>query len=130
MGLQINIPKTKNIVFRKQRATCTKRHENWKYWHDNIDIVNNFIYLGVTINYTGNFNLNTNTLRGKGLKALNILLTNLKNYSCKPKVALQLFDAFVSSIITYSCELWGFLKCSELEKLHLKFCKAILGVRK
>ena len=88
------------------------------------------IYLGVALNYTGNFNLNTNTLRGKGLKALNVLLSNLKTYNCKPKVALQLFDAFVSSIITHSCEIWGFSKCSELEKMHLKFCKAVLGVSK
>ena len=57
-GLQINIPKTKIIVFRKQGAT--KRNEIWKYGNDNIEIVNDFIYLGVTLNYTGNFNLNTN----------------------------------------------------------------------
>ena len=58
------------------------------------------------------------------------MLSNLKNYSCTPKVALQLFDALVSLIITYSCEVWGFSKCSELENLHLKLCKAVLDVRK
>ena len=81
-GLQVNIPKTKIIVFRKRGAI--KRNERWVYGNENIDIVNDFIYLGVTLNYTGNFNLNTNTLRGKGLKALNVLLSNLTTYKCKP----------------------------------------------
>ena len=42
---------------------------------------------------------------------------------------MQLFDAFVSSIITYGCEIWGFTKSTQLERIHLKFCKATLGVR-
>jgi hypothetical protein len=63
---------------------------------------------------------------------MNALVSNFKRYKTKPKLALQLFDAFISSIITYGCEIeiWGFTKSKQLETLHLKFCKTLLGVRR
>ena len=60
---------------------------------------------------------------------MNCLLHNTKRYSFKPKVMCQLFDAFVGSILSYSCEIWGFGKCKEIERIHLKFCKYLLKVK-
>ena len=40
----------------------------------------------------------------------------------------QLYDAFVGSI-SYFCEIWGFGKCKEIERIHLKFCKYLLKVK-
>jgi hypothetical protein len=42
---------------------------------------------------------------------------------------LKLFDSIVLPILTYSCEVWGFENCAEIEKVHLRFCKKILKVR-
>ena len=42
---------------------------------------------------------------------------------------MQLFDAFVASIINYACPIWGFTKSKDLERIHLKYSKMILGVR-
>ena len=92
-------------------------------------MVNNFNYLGTVFNYTGTFVLNQETLVGKGLKALNCLLYNVKRYPLKPKLICQLFDAFVGSILNYSCEIWGFGKCKDIERIHLKFCKILLKVK-
>jgi len=41
----------------------------------------------------------------------------------------QLFDTFISSILKYECEIWGFGKNKELERIHLKFCKTLLNVK-
>ena len=41
----------------------------------------------------------------------------------------QLFDAFVGSILNFSSEIWGMSKSKEIERLHQKFCKKILGVK-
>ena len=101
----------------------------WTYGGNEIEVLNSFNYLGVTLNYTGNFNLNTQTLYGKGLKAMSVLVSNLKCYDTKPKLALQLFDSFVSSTIMYGSEVWGFCNSKKLENIHVKFCKTVLGVR-
>ena len=46
---------------------------------------------------------------------LNCLLYNTKKYSLSPKVMCQLFDAFVGSVLNYSCEIWGFGKSKVIE---------------
>ena len=104
-------------------------NEKWSYNDTNIDVVDDFNYLGVTFNYTGSFVLNNQCLAGKALKAMNVLFQNVKRLELKPNVSMQLFDAFVGSIINYACPVWGFSKSKELERIHLKFCKMILGVR-
>lgn len=40
-----------------------------------------------------------------------------------------MFDTLVLPILTYSSEIWGFENKSIIEKIHLQFCKKILGVR-
>ena len=125
--LDVNTDKTKIVVFRKRGKL--KSNEQWVYADNPIEIVNDFNYVGCTFNFTGSFTLNNQMLYGKGLKAMNVLLSNLKRYNTSPKVALQLFDAFVTPILYYGCEVSGFTNANTLEKLHLKFCKTILGVR-
>ena len=36
----------------------------------------------------------------------------------------------IVTILTYGCELWCFEKQELLERLHLKFCKYVLGLKK
>lgn len=119
-GLEVNVLKSKIMVFRKRGGL--KRGEQWFYRGDAVEVVKDF-------NYVGNFNLNSQKLHGKGLKAMNILTANLRKHETKPKTALQLFDALVSSILHYGSEIWGFSKAKNLETLHLKFCKLVLGVK-
>ena len=43
---------------------------------------------------------------------------------------LNLFDSIVSPIMLYGCELWGYSNIDVLERLHLRFCKILLKVKK
>ena len=43
---------------------------------------------------------------------------------------LSLFDTLVSSVLSYACEIWGYIEAKKIETLHLKFLKYILRVRK
>ena len=43
---------------------------------------------------------------------------------------IKLFDALVQPILMYGCKIWGFHKANDIEKVHLKFLKQILGVRR
>jgi len=126
-GLEVNAGKTKIMVFRKRGRL--RLSEKWSYNGSPLEIVDNFNYLGTVFNYTGNFTYNQETLVGKGLKAMNMLMANVKKLNLKPKLQCQLFDAFVGSVLNYSCEVWGFGKSKVIERLHLKFCKRLLNVK-
>ena len=43
---------------------------------------------------------------------------------------LSLFDTYVSSIANYGCEIWGLHSAPDIEKVHLDYCKNILGVKR
>ena len=73
-GLTVNTLKTKIVVFRKRGHI--KEGESWAYNGEQIEVINDFNYLGVVFNYTDPFVLNQETLAGKGLKALKVLLSN------------------------------------------------------
>ena len=42
---------------------------------------------------------------------------------------LELFDKLVLPILTYGCEVWGFHTAISIERVHLQFCKRLLGVK-
>jgi len=115
------------MVFRKRGNI--KEDEKWVYNYNELEVVSDFNYLRTVFNYTGSFVLNQETLAGKGLNALNILLNRTQQYNFKHSVLCQLFDAFVSATLNYGSEIWGFSKSKEIERIHMKFCKHILGVK-
>ena len=96
---------------------------------DNIEVVDRFTYLGIKFNYTGNFRDAVKTLNEQALKAYNNLISIFSRVKLDVKTKLLLFDSLVVPIITYGCEVWGIYNYSEVDKIHYKFCKYILGVR-
>ena len=42
---------------------------------------------------------------------------------------LSLFDTYISSVLYYGCEVWGFHKSPEIERVHIEYCKRILNVK-
>ena len=43
---------------------------------------------------------------------------------------LSLFDKLASPILLYGSEIWGIYNYKEVDKLHIRFYKMVLGVRK
>ena len=43
---------------------------------------------------------------------------------------LSVFDTYVSSLLNYGCEVWGFHPAHDVERVHLDFCKRILRIKK
>ena len=50
---------------------------------------------------------NIEHINGKALNSLNVLFCKCNDFDLSPKTFCQLFDAFVSPILNYSCEVWG-----------------------
>ena len=43
---------------------------------------------------------------------------------------IKLFDSLVSSVLNYASEVWGYDDCKDIEIVHNKFCRYLLGVKK
>ena len=43
---------------------------------------------------------------------------------------MELFDKLITPIMNYGSEVWGFIQGTSLERVHLQFCKQLLGVKK
>ena len=52
-----------------------------------------------------------------------------KFVNLKPKHVLDLFDKLIRPILNYSAEVWGFTNSMIIERVHLQFCKRLLGVK-
>jgi hypothetical protein len=125
-GLKINVDKTKICIFEKRKS----RH-NYTWFVDNepIEIVDSFCYLGIQFFYTGSMVNAVKTLSDQALKAYNNLLSVFSRIKLDIKTKLSLFDSLVVPILLYGSEVWGIYNCKEIDKLHLRFCKIVLGVR-
>ena len=69
-GLEVNAEETKIMVFRKRGRLL--RGEHWTYNNQEIEVVDEFNYLGTIFQYTSNFSSNTEYIVGKALKTLNV----------------------------------------------------------
>ena len=106
----------------------------------NINVTNEYCYLGIIFVPSGSFTKAMNRLKEKALEAYFKIRHNLFDNSTK--CGFKLFQTLVQPIIGYGCEVWSpfllnklnnsnFLSlCDKLpgESLHIKFCKGILGV--
>ena len=54
----------------------------------------------------------------------------LNNFFFNIETKCSIFYTYVNSILSYASEVWGFHKGSDIEKVHLMFCKRMLGFEK
>ena len=125
----VNETKTKVMVFGKKDET------KFMYNGKELDIVNNYKYLGIVFRpisrYDGNLFCDAFThIANQARKAMFKILKDTKKIGMiPPKVALQLFNSLVVPILEYSSEIWFVNKeIKDLEIIQLKFLKIILRV--
>ena len=95
-----------------------------------LEIVSKFKYLGIV--FTGGpFSEAQNTLAGQAQKAIFKMNTYLYKFTfLSPRHKLELFDKLVTPILNYGSKVWGFIQGNAIERVHLQFCKRLLGVKK
>ena len=125
-GLSVNIDKTKVMVFNKNNGQ--NQNVIIKYAGVNLEVTQKFTYLGVTLSSNGNFYKTQKTLSEQASRALYSLNRLFDHISFKVKDKIRLFDAMIVPILMYGCESWGFHESPDIEKIHIKFLKQILGV--
>jgi hypothetical protein len=126
-NLTVNIDKTKILVFRNGGKVNDK--EKWTYDGKNLEIVNTFNYLGMLFNFNGKFSKTQKHIADQGRKALFAITSKLKQCNFNIETKCSVFDTYVNSILCYAAEIWGFHKALDVEKVHISFCKNVLGVK-
>ena len=127
--LTVNVSKTKVMVFRK--GGMLPRNMAFFYNGERLEKVKEFKYLGMVFTTGGSFSEAQNTLAGQAQKAIFKLNKCLYKFTyISPKHKLDLFDKLISPILNYSSEVWGFIQANSIERVHLQFCKKLLGVKK
>ena len=127
IGLEVNVQKTKIVIFRN--GGYIARHEKWFLGRQEIEIVNEFKYLGVLFTSRLSFNALQQDLAQRARAAL--LQVNRcirKLVSVPPDVYFKLFDAQVLPVLLYSSELWGLTDNFQVENVHLQALKRFLNV--
>ena len=140
--LKINTKKTKILIFQKKGRKSTVK---FFIGHQTIEQTNTYKYLGTIITDTGNFRLNENNLKRKGLRASFIISKNIGPFS-KPSTSIRIFEKVIEPILLYNCEVtgicvpqsWDYKKFTvrlweigiELERVALGFVRQLLGIHK
>jgi len=127
MKLNVNVEKTKIMVFRK--GGHLGRREQWVFGDKKLDVVNNYCYLGFNFTTMASTKKGTEHLVIKGKKAAAQLNRAFQKYQeMTAYTYFKIFDAKIQSVLMYSSEIWGLSKLDHLEKVHMLACKRFLGV--
>ena len=125
--LTVNTEKTKVIIFSRARV---QNFPAFVHGHKHIEVVDDYVYLGCTFNYDGNFHKAIAKQVSQAKKAYYRLMKKIIKSKLPVDIALQLFDQLVLPVLLYGCKVWRFTKIDQIEKCYTKFLKELLGVSK
>lgn len=99
--LQINEKKTKVMVFSRGRI---RKIPQFVLDGENLDVVNEFTYLGIIFTNNGSFKKTIANNVTKAKRAMFKLLNNAKKLDLNAETQIELFDRTVSPILLYGAE--------------------------
>ncbi len=130
--LKVNTDKTKIMIFNKSGRSL----DSTKFYYNKttLDHVRVYKYLGFCVTPSGEIKTGLEDLRIRALKALAKIRKSLgSHFHSNILNTIHLFNYMVRPILLYCSDFWGCLKQPKnnpITKLHLSFCKQLLGVRK
>ena len=130
-GLEINIHKTKCMIFNKT-GKLFKR--SFKMNNQTIYTTNWYKYLGFVVTPSGEITTGLNDLKDRALRAYYKLKNKMGHYfRLYPDTTIGMIDSLVAPILLYNSDYWGCLKMPKnnpIENTHMRICKDLLGVQK
>jgi hypothetical protein len=103
-----------------------KHVEKCFYNNVELEVVDVFTYLGLNFKYNGKFGYTQQSLATKAKKCTFLLWSRVKENNLNVEATLSLFDTYITSVLHYGCEIWGFHKAPHIERVHMNFLKEIM----
>jgi len=126
-SLKINSAKTKVLIFSKGKV---RRVPDFYYNGSKIEVVYNYLYLGLNFQYNNKFNIAQKHLYDKASKAMFSLIRKSRKLLLPIDLQIDLFDKIVAPIVLYGSEIWGYTSVHLCDKLQLRFYKLLMNARK
>ena len=124
--LEVNTDKTKTLIFENGWKTLYQFY----YGETLLEPVDSFKYLGVQFFSNGNWNRTQKHIAQHGSYALHNLYKTLSNVRLNIPEKIKLFDSLVSSVLSFSSEIWGYHQGSDIERVHTRYLRYLLGVKR
>ena len=126
--MEVNIEKSKVMVFRNggKISNADKLYYDGKL----VETVDKFSYLGFIFYYNNKFTVAERHLPDQGRKAAFALCSKMNSLYLNTETILSLFDCYITSILCYASEVWGYIKGKAVERVYVDFCKRLLGIKR
>ena len=95
-----------------------------------LEIVDEFNYLGVLLTKNANFYKSKMLALHKGTKVVYEVLKLGRIHSLSINCQLDLFDKMVKPTLLYGCEIWGLDNIEIIDRVHIQFCKLLLQLKR
>lgn len=129
-NLEVNAEKTKIMICMKGGGR-RKIEEIWTWKENEIEKVKKFKYLGHWFTATGNPNHHLKERAASCQTALNHLWGIWRRSELSSvKKMFTLYESIVESSTTFGQEMWGWRGSEDMERVHAKCVKAVLGLRR
>ena len=116
--LEVNIMKTKIVIFRKGGRIAKK--EYWSYNNNPIEMVNLFSYVGVCFTNNVSSYKMAEYMLGKSKKVLICLLKNVQSVlPLSYKTFCKIVDANITQILVYGAERWGLKRIETVKRFQI-----------
>ena len=125
--LRVNVNKTKIMVFSRGKI---RKLPKFTYNGEDVEIVHEFQYLGIKLNYNNKFTVAQKNFYDRASKVMFSLLRKSRKLLLPIDLQLDLFDKMITPILLYGSEVWCYQMCDFANKLQLRFCKLLLGAGK
>jgi hypothetical protein len=130
-GMTVNVTKSQAMCFASRK--CRAGELLLLYQNHPVEVVDEFVYLGVLFFWNGRFCRAVQARKRKAEKALFSLWDLTRDCDIAPKCMLSLYNSLVKSTLLYGCEVWGCEKLTDrspVELVHNRALRSILGVGK
>ena len=124
--LKVNLSKTNIIVFGCRNPASF----SFKFSNKNIEITNEYKYLGLIFTSNGSFFTARKHLVPQAKKAMHTVLVQSRSLDLLIDIQLKLFDHTVVPILLYIAEIWGIESLEPLENIHVDFLRRITKAKK
>ena len=106
LGLQINIKKTKVIIFNRRGLTLERKYQFFLKGAK-LEITNQYQYPGIKLRPSGSLKISTEELHDKASRAwFGISHTIFKNKRMEYDQVFGIFDSLITPVASYACAFW------------------------